>query len=208
MRMTVPGRLSFLLALLCALAAAPAVAEEAGSPAAVGPWYAEAAYGRLNPDNFTDIMFQTYRTKLTGDDIVGVGVGREVWEIGAGFSLEVGLLLNHRIAEGGMEIGMPVAVVFDGFPWRDRLPMRLRLAIGPSYATKISAIEKSKDASDEGSHLLNLFNPEIEIGLPDDPSWTAFFRLHHRSGVFKLINGVTGGSTYMMIGVRKRFDLE
>ncbi len=173
----------------------------------VGPWYVEGAYGALNPGNFTDIMFQPHKTNMTSNQIVGMGVGREVWTIGDGFSIEAGLLLNHRIDEGGVEIALPVTFVFDDFPWRDRLPMRLRLAIGPSFSSEISPTEKRKDDDNQGSKFLNMFNPEIEIGWPGAPDWTAFFRLHHRSGIFGLIDGVTGGSTYLTAGIRHRFAL-
>lgn len=176
--------------------------------ASPGPWYAEAMYGALNPDNFTTIMFAPYKTEMTGNDIVGFGAGREIFDLGAGFSVELGLQFYQRIDEGGSDIGMPITMVFDGFPWRDRLPMRLRLAVGPSYTTSISDNERRKDDDNEGSKLLNMFNPEIEVGWPGAPEWAGFFRLHHRSGIFGLINGVTGGSTYLTVGLRHRFAVE
>lgn len=206
--MFLPGRL--LLAATIALGLSPAFAEERAPTAAAepSPWYIEGSAGLLNPGNFTEIVYRTHRTTMTDQAIAGVGVGREVLEIGSGFSLDVGLQLNQRIDEGGTEFAMPITFVFDGFPWRDRLPTRFRLAIGPSYVTKISDTERRKDSNNKGSRALNMFNPEIELGLPTDPSWSAFFRLHHRSGIFKLINGVTGGSTYLTFGVRRRFAIE
>lgn len=173
-----------------------------------GPWYVEGAYGLLNPDNFTDIVFQTYKTEMTGNQLVGLGVGREIFDLGAGFTVEAGLTFNHRLDEGGVEIATPVALVFDGLPWRDKLPMRLRLAVGPSFTSEISDIERRKDNDNQGSKLLNLFNPEVEVGWPGAPEWTGFLRLHHRSGIFGLIDGVTGGSTYLTLGLRRRFAVD
>lgn len=173
-----------------------------------GPWHVEASYGLLNPDNFSLIVFRTHKTEITGDQVWGFGVSRHIFDLDYGFSVEAGFAFNHRIDEGGVEFALPIALVFDALPWREQLPMRLRLAIGPSYTTKITEIERFKDDDNEGSKLLNMFNPEIEVGWPGAPEWAGFVRLHHRSGIFGLINGVTGGSTYMTFGLRKRFAVE
>lgn len=179
--------------------------ERAAEP---GPWHVEASYGLLNPDNFTDIMFRTYRTEMSDEQTFGFGVSRKVIDLGSGFSIEAGVAVNQRIDEGGTEFALPVAFVFDGLPWRDKLPMRLRLGIGPSFTTKVTANERRKDDDNEGSKLLNMFDPEVEVGFPGAPEWAGFVRLHHRSGIFGLINGVTGGSTYVTFGLRHRFEVE
>ncbi|MGZ0189284.1 MAG: hypothetical protein ACKVH0_14970 [Alphaproteobacteria bacterium] len=174
----------------------------------VGLWYAEGSFGVLNPGDFTSIMFDAASTTVSSETIAGVGIGREVLDLGSGFSMEAGLWFAHRIDEGGVELGLPVTFVFDGFPWRDKLPMRLRLAVGPSFISKITPTEQSKDVNNVGSKVLNMFNPEIEVGLPGAPEWSGFFRLHHRSGIFGLIDDVTGGSTYMLLGLKHRFEVD
>jgi hypothetical protein len=173
----------------------------------VGPWYAEGSFGLLNPGDFTSIMFDAASTTLSNEKISGVGIGREVVDFGSGFSMETGLWFAHRFDEGGVELGLPITFVFDGFPWRDKLPMRLRLAVGPSFISKITSTEQSKDVNNVGSKVLNMFNPEIEVGPPSAPDWSGFFRLHHRSGIFGLIDDVTGGSTYMLLGLKHRFEV-
>lgn len=50
--------------------------------------------------------------------------------------------------------------------------------------------------------LLNFFSPEITFALPDRPENQFVFRLHHRSGIFHLINGVDDSITFMTIGFR------
>jgi hypothetical protein len=37
------------------------------------------------------------------------------------------------------------------------------------------------------------------------PQLEALFRLHHRSGVFGLINGSTNGADFLSVGARYRF---
>lgn len=186
----------------------PADKAEAPRPSRPGPWYAEASFGYLNPDDFTTIMFQPYKTEMEDESHAIVGLGREIYDFGYGFTAELGFIFGHRIDEGGVEFGLPLAVTFDRFPWRETVPTRLRLAVGPSFVTKITPTERRKADNGEGSRLLNMFNPEIEVGVPGAPEWNGFLRLHHRSGIFGLINGVSGGSTYVMAGVRHRFSLD
>ena len=183
----------------------PAQADDHGRP--VGPWQVEAWGGFLNPDDFTSIMFTPWNTEIRSEGIFGIGAGREVYDFGYGFSLDLGLLAAHRPDEGGYEVGLPATFNYD-LPWRETLPMRLRVAIGPSYITTITPTERRKDDDNQGSKLLNMFSPEVEVGLPGAPEFNAFVRLHHRSGIFGLIDGVTGGSTYVTGGVRYRFGIE
>ncbi|WP_155890787.1 hypothetical protein [Desulfuromonas sp. TF] len=43
------------------------------------------------------------------------------------------------------------------------------------------------------------------LGLPRVPRWRLSARIHHRSGVFGLFDGVRGGSNFMGLGVTYRF---
>lgn len=170
------------------------------------PWRADIWYGALNPGNFTDLMIDPASTKMTSDQIIGFTFGREIFDHGYGFTFDLGVMGAHRVDEGGFEIGMPMTVTFNGFPWRERLPTRLAVSVGPSFVTRITPTEKRKDQNNKGSKLLNMFSPEVEVGIPDT-DWSGFFRLHHRSGIFGLIDGVSGGSTYLTFGFRHRFGM-
>ena len=188
-----PARALRAASLATALATCPAAAEE--SSGAPEPWSLEAQFGALNDSHWSETVFLPHQTSLTGDGLAGVGVARRVADLGAGLSLEVGFLFNYRSEERGLEFALPVALAFDRFPWRDRLPTRLRLAFGPSFTTRIGDVERRRDDGD-GSRILSMFNPEIAFGAPNAPEWSVFFRLHHRSGAFGLIDGIQDGSTY------------
>ena len=172
----------------------------------VGPWYVEGFVGGLNGGDYFAATLKPHTTSMTGDVIAGVAAGREIVDLGYGFSIDAGLMVNARVDEGGAEIALPIGFVFDGLPWRDRLPMRLRLSIGPSFTTKISDQERAQDGGD-GSKFLLLASPEISVALPSAPEWEAFFRVHHRFGVFGLFNGVDDGSNYFVAGLRHRFGV-
>ena len=170
------------------------------------PWHADIWLGALNPGDFTESIIDPASTTIEDKKIVGFTVGRKLFNLGHGFSFGLGLLGAHRIDEGGVEIGMPMNVTFDGFPWREQLSTKLAISVGPSFISEITPTEKRKDNDNKGSKLLNMFSPEIEFGVPDT-DWSGFFRLHHRSGIFGLIDCVSGGSTYFTFGIRHRFGL-
>ena len=170
------------------------------------PWHADIWYGALNSGDFTESIIDPASTSIEDEQIVGFTVGQKLFDLGYGFSFGLGVLGAHRIDEGGFELGMPMTVTFDGFPWRERLPTKLAIAVGPSFISKITPTEKRKADNNQGSKVLNMFSPEVEVGVPDT-DWSGFFRLHHRSGIFGLIDGVSGGSTYFTFGVRHRFGL-
>jgi len=170
------------------------------------PWHTDIWLGALNPGDFTESIIDPATTTVEDKKVVGFTVGRKLFDLGYGFSSGLGLLGAHRIDEGGTEIGIPMTLTFDAFPWREQLPTKLTISVGPSFISKITPTEKRKDDGNEGSKLLNMFSPEIEFGVPDT-DWSGFFRLHHRSGIFGLINRVSGGSTYFTFGIRHRFGL-
>jgi hypothetical protein len=46
---------------------------------------------------------------------------------------------------------------------------------------------------------------ELAFAPPSQPNWSVFLRVHHRSGVHGLFNGVSGGSNFLALGVRYGF---
>ncbi|MGD0635843.1 MAG: hypothetical protein ABSA13_16580 [Beijerinckiaceae bacterium] len=55
------------------------------------------------------------------------------------------------------------------------------------------------------SRYLNFLRFEATIAPSEDSPWEIFAGLHHRSGIFGLINHSHGGSNYWMTGIR--FDV-
>jgi len=172
-----------------------------------GPWYIEGGVGGLNDGELAESVFGAHSTGMTGDVLLAFGLGREIISLSDDFKIELGLSINPRVSEGGVEIAAPATFVFDGFPWRDRLPTRLRLGFGPSLATRLTDQEK-RLANGDASKFLVMFAPELELGLPTAPEWAGFFRVHNRNGLFGLIDDVDDGATYFVVGLRHRFGLD
>ena len=90
------------------------------------------------------------------------------------------------------------------FPWNDTVRTSIAAGEGISYASSIPKIEQER-SPDKTAHLLNYLMLELELAPPDDPRWSVFTRIHHRSGVFGLYDGVSKGSNILAAGVRVRF---
>jgi len=46
---------------------------------------------------------------------------------------------------------------------------------------------------------------ELTLSLPNTPRWNLIARLHHRSGVGGIFNGVNGGSNALGLGIKYKF---
>ena len=90
------------------------------------------------------------------------------------------------------------------FPWDNFLDTSVAVGEGLSYASEIPEIEK--EDNDETSKLLNYLAFELDFAVPGAPRFNLFTRLHHRSGIFGLINGVDGGSNMLGIGLKYTFQ--
>ena len=103
------------------------------------------------------------------------------------------------------EVDLISIVRWKKFPWNDKLYTNFRFGfLGGSYVSSISPWEKQDSGNNRGSKFLQLLIGEFTFAPSVDSNYEGFIGLHHRSGIFTLINGVTGGSNYFVIGVRFR----
>ncbi|HDR46598.1 MAG TPA: hypothetical protein ENN94_02745 [Geoalkalibacter subterraneus] len=89
------------------------------------------------------------------------------------------------------------------FPWNDWVATTLAVGEGLSYAFRKPRLER-KD-HDDPSQLLNYLLFELTLSPEEQSRWYFSTRIHHRSGVFGLYNGVRGGSNFIGMGVGYRF---
>ena len=72
---------------------------------------------------------------------------------------------------------------------------------GLSYNSEDSYYEKTtKYGNGKSSQLLNYLAVEVEV--PVDKSYSFLGRIHHRSGVYGIFDGVHGGSNGYLLGVK------
>jgi hypothetical protein len=122
--------------------------------------------------------------------------------------LEVESAVAHRFGQDHQnEVDLISVLRWKKFPWNDELYTNLRFGfLGGSYVSSISPWEKIDSGNNEGSKFLQLLILELTFAPHENAGYEGFIGLHHRSGIFGLIDGVSGGSNYLIVGMRFRAD--
>ena len=120
-------------------------------------------------------------------------------------SIEIeGGVARHFGSYRATELWSAVFLRFHAFPWNKYLYTTAAASVGLSYLSKVPEIETRKNDG-RGSHLLHYFAPEITFALPEHKNMELVFRLHHRSGVAGLFNGVRDATNVPTVGFRFRY---
>jgi hypothetical protein len=124
------------------------------------------------------------------------GAGQWEWEVQAG---------QHFGEQTHQELNGLVVLRWKRFPWSDRLRTSLAIGEGLSLATEVPPLESASQYNEGATELLNYILLEATVGLPGAPHWDFVLRIHHRSGVFGLFDGVDGGSNVLALGLKYTF---
>jgi len=122
--------------------------------------------------------------------------GRAEWEVQFG---------KHWGEQDHVEFNALALARWRRFPWSDTLRTSLAVGDGLSWASEEPYLEVTSHTNHGSSQLLNYLLLETTFGLPAVPRWDVIFRIHHRSGVFGLFDGVSGGSNVLALGLRATF---
>lgn len=205
--------MNWLAKSLTALAvlAATALAADAGDLAQTSEprWSASIFAGYTDHDGqmFTATRL-AFDPGMREEKILGGALAYRVGRFWNHFTLEVEGGVATRFPDSHLTEGWAAAFVrFDGFPWKHVLYTSIGGSIGVNYVSSLPASELPTLAEPDRptSKLLHYFSPEIAFALPDHRQHEMFVRLHHRSGVWGLFNGVHGGSDALVLGYRLRF---
>ncbi len=172
-------------------------------------WYIALRGGVSSPDRFID--FFKLQARFEAENIVVLDVGRRLlrWK---DLSLAVeGQLGHHWGVQKYQEAN--VAVIGRVYIFPECLPVLTSLAIGSglSYTSTIPIIETDEQKNKnygavETSRLLHYLMAEAAFGVTRKANVETFVRIHHRSGIFGIINDIThGGSNFLTGGFRVYF---
>ena len=210
--------------LLCALAlcaAAPLLADEPGGPngtatdQAAGAaqsssnWRVGFSVGALTHQSLDGLFYQIEIPSFHSSYLVDLD---GVYTLHRFQILPIDLEVQGEVAKRfGMdhqsEVDLISVVRWKKFPWNDKLYTNFRFGfLGGSYVSSISPWEKQDSDNNTGSKFLQLLIAEFTFSPSENAGYEGFIGLHHRSGIFGLISGVTGGSNYFMVGMRFRAD--
>jgi hypothetical protein len=202
-----------LLASLLEITATPAIAEgwsifDAGSWRATNSEtesiYSVAVFaGEGSERDFTKMVSNLHDFDGSGDDIFGLAGGRRLFWFRDQFSIDAELMYAyHPEREQYHEFGVAGYLRWHKFPWNDFVLTSFAVGIGPSYTTILPQIEQDDNSDASQSRLLNQFNVELTLALPEYPRTELLGRIQHRSGFF----GTFGGSSeFLTFGVRRHF---
>ena len=137
--------------------------------------------------------------------MAGIGVSREFarWRDSAAFEVE-GQAVRHFVKQDHTEGNLLLVGRWLDFPWNETVRTSAAIGEGISYASSIPQIERERSPGNN-AHILNYLMLELELAPPEEEHWSFVTRIHHRSGVFGLYDGVSKGSNLLAAGIRYRF---
>lgn len=170
-----------------------------------GDWAVTIYGGLLSSNAFSRLMFMPWSAEVTDIPWLAASVSRRIGSLGDLLTLELEGGAGHRFgSEDATEVWGALFFRYDDFPWNHIVHTTIAASTGVNLASRITQMEVDKDG-DENSKLLHYLGPEITFARPEDLDTQLLIRLHHRSGVFGLFDGATGGSNIVTLGLRKRF---
>jgi hypothetical protein len=199
------------LAFLCFTA--PALGDVKGDANAV-----TLLIGRGVDTNFAELLVEPWTADFVDLTVIGAAISTrlgtineltdstDLGSIGDDFSIDLETGAAYRFGDEDMgEVWGAVYLRFDGFPWNDTIYTTIAANTGLSYITRTSEFERSRDKEGQTSQLLHYLGPEVTFADPDNKNLELVLRYHHRSGIFRLIDDVAAGSTFISAGIRVRF---
>ena len=161
--------------------------------------------GIFSPDVFSDIVSTPWDTRTDSIYLLSGSYNRRLTTVLDHLDIEVEGGIGRRFGDNNSaEAYAALGLRWRQFPWNDFLTTSFAVyPIGPSYVANLSPAEVSKDG--RSAHWLNYFSIELTFAAPSTPQFEVLFRLHHRSGVFGLIEGSTNGADFLSVGARYRF---
>jgi len=200
--------LGALVVLSCL--ASPALSSTRGDPNAI-----TFLVGRGTDTDFTDIITEPWTTDFVDLTLLGVTASTRLGTVNELFGgsgtfgddvtvdAEAGAAYRFGFEDEG-EFWGSLYLRYDGFPWNDWIYTTAAINTGWSILTDTSEFERHR-SDGQSSLVLHYFAPEITFADPDNKDVELVIRLHHRSGIFGLVDDVSGGSTFITTGIRVRF---
>lgn len=174
--------------------------------------------GVATETNFTQILYSPWTGELNEIGVIGASYSHRLGTVselagdlgfgGIGDDLTVETEAGTSFRFGDESLGEAWAALYlryDGLPWNDTVYTTIGVNTGVSLLTDISDFEQWRDDKGKAWEFLHYLGPEFTFANPENKDLELVLRLHHRSGVFGLFDGVVSGSTFLSAGIRVRF---
>jgi len=137
--------------------------------------------------------------------LAAVGVSQRLHRFDDRLDLEAEVLIaRHAGKQHHTEFAGALSLRWNRFPWDHVVNTSMAYGHGPSFATTPPPLEASHKR-DPRQRLLFMV-AEVTLAPPDQPpgGLEALVRIHHRSGVFRLLSSGSG-SNFVSVGLRYRY---
>jgi hypothetical protein len=172
--------------------------------------------GVASETNFTDLLISPWNTEVNPIGVVGAsyshrlgtvnGLTGGIGEVGDDLTIEAEGGVSARFGDENLgEAWTALYLRYDNLPWNDTVYTTIGVNTGVSLLTNLSDFERWRDKKGRSSVFLHYLGPEFTFADPENKDLEFVLRLHHRSGVFGLFDGVVSGSTFLSAGIRVRF---
>lgn len=191
-------RFCCLLIVLCFVGLTPPAAQ------ADDKWFASLYVGQFSNTALNEIV--RFNTSLESSEVYVLSVGKELgrYKDRLGIELE-GQVGAHSGQQNHMEVNAAFTLRWHPFPWDRYLDTSLAFGNGISYAFEEPPLEIREADDNKTSKWLYYILVELSFSAPQIPQWDYFVRIHHRSSVFGLIDGLFSASNFVGVGVRYHF---
>lgn len=173
-----------------------------GEAGAERDWAFSLYWARLTHGTLQETV--TFQTGFTDAELVAGALSRRIGSFKEYIDFELeGQVARHYGDQGYWELNGLVVGRWLPFPWDHVIDTSLAVGQGLSYITETSKVEARRH--DETSKFLDYLMFEIAFSLPSLPEWSLITRIHHRSGVYGVFDGVHGASNAWGVGLRYAF---
>ena len=205
-RLLVGGLLSLLALEPRGVSAEEARAEGPGAAEpVVEPWggLSVTIFGGGYADGKITSVWDSAAKYWQRSNLAGIAVEQRFASTGGYVDWSVeGQALRHWGEQNHVEFTGAVVARWNPFPWDRIVDTSIAVGEGLSYATGMPELEDR--SFHDSAKLLNFILIEAAFSPPDNPGVSLVIRVHHRSGVFGLFDGVTQGSNFLNFGLRFR----
>lgn len=141
--------------------------------------------------------------ELLSDSLLALSLNHSFWSDQRLLSLEAEAgFARHFETHAVYESTGAIVLRWLNPPWSKSVGGSVAFGNGLSYASRVPESEITRLPLN--SKLLYYLLFDLSVSLPRQESWELLFRVHHRSGIFGLFGGVSGGSDFLCLGLRLR----
>jgi hypothetical protein len=168
-------------------------------------WFTSFYTGQYSNTALNEII--RLNTDFERSHVYVLSLGKElgVYKDVIGYEVE-GQVAWHSGKQTHGEVNAAFTLRWLPFLWDRYLDTSFAFGNGLSYATSEPELEIREGDELETNQLLYYILVELAFAVPQYESWDIFVRIHHRSSVFGVIDGISTGSNFVGLGLRYRFS--